>query len=603
MSKSAQTGQIFILALITLTVVILGVVYLLSNTLTAKQSSRYSLDTLDATNLAEAGLDKAVASINKTAGNYSGETETKIGNGSYSVKVTSEGSSYLVESTGSIPNATNPTSKRKVSVRLEKGDGMAFSYGLQAGDGGLILSGGSRVNGSVYSNNDINLSGGAVITGDAYVAGGTQPTADQQADCNDPNCNDYLFGKTIAGNNIVNVAQSFRPQTTLPINKVALKLKKIGTPSLLTVRIMSDNNGKPNKNGSLTSGILNTNSVTGEYGFVEVGFISNPTLTANTVYWIMLETSNNATNYWSWQLDPLSGYTRGSASWSANWQAGSPTWTAISGDLAFKTFMGGKINKIAGIGSSYINGNAYANTLTGDNSSALQIGKDAYYQTQSNITVSGQSCTNNTHCHPNSPDPQTITAPVSDSNIAEWKALASTQSQTGNLNIGWPCTTTLEKKKYIGNVTIGGGCTISIDAPVWITGNLTVGSGATVKLKASYGSSSGIIVVDGLVNLAGGSTLKGSGSTGSYMMIISTNASKSNPYAIDIAGGNSSSILYAPYGTIHLSGGSNFREASAYQIVMDGGAILTYETGVASPFFSSGPSGSFSVVKGTYQSK
>jgi hypothetical protein len=87
------------------------------------------------------------------------------------------------------------------------------------------------------------------------------------------------------------------------------------------------------------------------------------------------------------------------------------------------------------------------------------------------------------------------------------------------------------------------------------------------------------------------------------MMVISTNATKVSPYAINVSGGNSSSILYAPYGAIHLSGGSNFREASAYKIVMDGGAILTYETGVASPFFSSGPSGSFSVVKGTYQSQ
>lgn len=603
MFKLNQSGQSLVLALIALGVIITGVVAVYSGSLTTKQNSRYSLDNLDATNLAEAGIDKAVASLNKTAGSYSGESETILGNGSYSVQVTPIDSNTIkITSTGYIPNAQNPKTKKKVSIEIQRGDGMAFSYGIQAGDGGFQLSGGSRVNGSVYSNSDIQLSGGSTITGDAYVAGGTQPTADQQSpDCT--TCSDYIFGKTVGSSQILDVAQSFKPTTTNVINKISLKLKKAGSPPNVTVRILSDNAGKPNKNSVLTSGTLNANLVSSQYGYVDIGFASNPTLNADTTYWIMVDTSNDINNYWVWQLDSLSGYTRGSPVWAANWQQNpNPTWTAISGDLAFKTYLGGKINKLAGTGSSYVNGSAYANTMTADNSSALQIGKEAYYQTQTNITVQGQNCTSNSHCHSGAPDPQPLVMPISDSNIQEWKNFASQQVQTGDLNIGWPCPA-LASKKYVGNVTIGGGCTVQMDAPIWITGNLTINSGATLALKSSYGSSSGIIVVDGLVSLAGGSILKGSGTTGSYMMVISTNTAVTSPYALEISGGNSSSILYAPYGAIHLTGGSNFREASAYKIIMDGGATLTYETGVATPFFSSGPSGSFSVVKGTYQNQ
>jgi hypothetical protein len=607
--KTDQTGQTIILALIVLTIVIVGVLVMISGSFTAKQNSRYTLDSLDAANIAEAGIDKAVASLNKTAGQYTGENETQLGNGTYVVKVNPiDANAFQVEATGFIPNAANFKSKRTVSLRVERGDGMSFSYGVQVGDGGFSMSGGARINGSVYSNNDINISGGSIITGDAFVAGGAQPTADQQATCTPPNCGDYQFGKIISSNSVLDVAQSFRPSSTITISKIAVNVKKIGSPTSISVKILGDNNGKPNKNDIRTSGTLNPNLASSQYGYIEVGLVPLPTSTliANNLYWIVLDTNTNgdSSNYWIWQYDLLNGYTSGSSAWSPNWQAnGQPVWNSINGDLLFKTYMGGKINKIAGVGSSTISGNAYANTLTGDNPSALQIGLDAYYQTESGIRVRGQACTTNSYCHPNSPDLQPLPLPVSEANIAEWKALADDVVQTGDLNIQWPCTTTLEKKKYVGNVTIGGGCAIQIDTPVWITGNLTLGGGASVKLKSSYGASSGIIVVDGVTSLAGGSTLKGSGTSGSYMMIISTNTNLVSPYAISINGGNSSSILYAPYGAIYLSGGSNLREASAYKVVMDGGAILTYETGVANPFFSSGPSGSFSVVKGTYQSK
>lgn len=601
-----QSGQIFILAIGILLIVVVTTIVLISSAFTYSASSKYSVNALQANQLAEAGIDKAVAALNTSAGSYSGDVETTLGSGSYDVTVTNiDANNKIIEATGYIPSKADPKTKRTIKIQISKGDGISFGYGIQVGNGGFKMEGGSQVNGSVFSNSDILLSGGARITGSASVAGGTQPTANQQTDCTDPNCTDYQFGKSISGQSRLDIAQSFKPSSTSVVNKVALKLKKYGNPPNVTVRILSDSSGKPNKNNVLASGTLSANLVTGSYGFAEIGFSTNPTLTAETTYWIMIDTSSDTNNYWAWSQDTLGSYTRtrGSASWSANWQAGNPTWTAISGDLGFQVYMGGVITKIAGTGSSQINGSAYANTLTADNYSALQIGQHAYYQTQFQITANGTNCSgNNSYCHSGSVDPQPQPLPISQANIDEWKDLADDQVYNGNLTIQWPCTTNLDMKKYVGNVTVQGGCSIQMDTPVWITGNLLVTGGSTIRLKPSYGITSGVIVVDGIVTLDGGSRLQGSGTAGSYLMALSTYNHPSNP-AINVSGGNSSSIVYAGDGVIKLEGGTNLREATARRIELGSGAIVSYESGIANPFFTSGPQGSFSVVKGSYQAE
>jgi Tfp pilus assembly protein PilX len=226
-----QSGQILVMSLIILTLLIVNSVLIIGGSLTYNQSSKYSLQDVQAINVAEAGLDKAIASINKTAGNYNGESETSLGEGSYSVTVsTIDASTKQIVATGYIPDKATAKVKRSVTMQLVKDSGVSFTYGLQAGQGGLDMSGGALVTGSVYSNNNIVMSGGATINGDAYVAGGTQPNPDQSADCTGVNCADYTFGKNVSGQNILDVAQSFRPTSTAVINKVALKIKKQGTP-------------------------------------------------------------------------------------------------------------------------------------------------------------------------------------------------------------------------------------------------------------------------------------------------------------------------------------------------------------------------------------
>lgn len=612
MKKVDQKGVAFALALIVLTVVLVVAVVLTTNSFTYKQNSRYSLEKLEATNLAEAGIDKAVAALNETGGTYNGEAETSIGEGEFSVSITNiDQDTKLVESTGYVPSKEDPKSTQKIAITVAKGAGMSFNYGIQAGEGGFELSGGSRINGSVYSNGNITMTGGNTITGDVRIAGGTQPTADQQADCASPNCLDYQFGKSISGENRLDVAQSFRPNQTGVLNKVALNLKKYGTPVNASIKITEDTAGKPNKNRVLSTGTLNASLVTSQYGFVEIVFATPVSLTANATYWIVIDTLSNTTNnYWSWQQDSLGSYTRGGPAWSANWEAGNPVWTNVAGDFGFKTYMGGVATYIRGDGGNTVSGNVYANTLLAGNVGALNISKDAYYQyVDSGVRVRGNSCSNNIYCHPGSTDPLPQPMPISESNIAEWKAAAEAGGTvTGNQTLGWNCTQVwgqFPAKKFVGNVTVSSSCNIEFLSPIYITGTLTIDSGGRVRLPAAYGEQSGVIVVDGRVIMSGAGTVNGSGNPSSNMLVLSNyvTTAPNNLTAISSGGGTSSSILYAINGNIELSGSADLNQITAKKVILSGGAEISYDSGVTTPFFSSGPSGSYSAVKGSYQLK
>ncbi|KKQ66425.1 MAG: hypothetical protein US86_C0005G0036 [Candidatus Daviesbacteria bacterium GW2011_GWA2_38_24] len=587
----------FILTTIVTTLVLFSTVLIVSGSVLFKSNSSYSLETVQALNLAEAGVDKAVATLNKTGGNYAGEDETSLGIGSYSVKITSidSGTKY-VEATGYIPNKQTSKAKKTVRVKVSKGTGTAFSYALQVGNGGLYLKNSSRINGTVYSNGNIVMENSAVITGDAYVAGGTQGIADQESDCVAPNCGDFIFGKSVSGQNIFDVAQSFKPTTTQSINKVALKLKKIGTPNDIQVRILADNNGSPNKDSVLTQGTLYANLVTTQYSFVEVAFQTSPTLTAETTYWILLDTCGdntncgNSTNYWSWSQDLSQGYNRGAAVWTTKWNQNNASWNAVLADLNFKTFMGGVATYIQGGNTSQINGSAYANTLN-----TLNVGQGAYFQVQQNVNAASY--------YPGSSDPVSKVMPISDANINDWKNEAENAGvYNGNVS---GCVSTLGSGKYIGNVSLINNCVTTVTTPIWITGSLTLDNGSQMKLPSSMEDLSGIVIVDGKIKLANNGKFVGSGTQGSFFTAVSMFDTTNDPvnYAIEADNGSDSMILYAGKGAIRIANNGVLTELVGWKIELSNNAVISYHSGLAGVFYPSSPSGAFSVIKGSYQLK
>lgn len=596
--KLTQAGSIFPITMIALTSVLVITVVLISNSFTLKESSRYSLDKLEAVTLAEAGVEKAIASLNVNP-SYNGENESELGQGSYSVAVTSiDSNNKVVEATGYIPNKTDPKIKQAIKIQISKGEGISFPYGLQVGEGGLHMGNTSILNGSVYSNGNISIGNSSVITGDVWVAGGTQPGANQEWECVSPNCQDYIFGKSVSGESRLDVAQSFQLTDDAVINKIALKLKKFGSPPNITVRILGDNSNKPDKNKVKASGTLSANLVTGNYGYVDVTFSSSPNLSGNTRYWIVLDTSNDANNYWYIESDALQGYSNGSPKWSPNWQASSPVWTSITGDFSFKIYSGGQVTKFTGGNPSTVNGDLRANTIE-----SVTINGDAYYQTITGATVNGAS-------YPGSVDPAPEAFPISQANIDAWKQEALDAGTTGgNLTYGNSCTANLGPGKLEGNLTVGNNCTITVTSPYWIEGNLVTGNSFTMKLPASAGSTSGIVIISGTTVIGNGCQnfacgFKGSGTEGSYLMLLSLFDSTSNGTPAITAGNSSfSGIFYTPKGLVSLGNGASFREVSAWRIDTGNGGTLTYEQGMSDVFFSAGPTGAFSVIKGTYQLK
>lgn len=589
MIKRKESGQILILVFVALGVVLFTTLFIIGGAQVYFQNTQYSTSAEKATALAEAGVDKALNSLNKTGGSYNGEAETSFGDGSYSVSVTNkDAANKLLQVTGYIPSKANPKTKRTVSVAASKGVGVAFIYGLQVGQGGINMGNGAIFNGSVYSNGNITGGNNSTFNGDVWIAG--QGALDSQNDCFGSNCQDYIFGKIVDGESRQDVGMSFKPGSDNTLNKASLKLKKVGSPSNPTVRIMSDLNGQPNKNGILATGTLLANLVTSQYSFVDVAFNVAPSLNHDITYWIMIHApSLDNSNYWVWSLDLAQGYTQGNPAWSSNWQNDS-SWNAIIGDFDFQTYMGGVATSLNLTNGSKVNGNVHANTISGN----MIITKDAYYRTLgSSVTVSGSK-------YPGSADPAPAAFPISDANIAEWKSITEAMGiTTGNIS---SCPSTLGPGKIVGDVSLGNLCNVKIISPVWITGILNAGNSTKLTLDPNFGAASGMIIVDGKVTLGNGADFLGSGTAGSYLMLLATyNSIVAGDEAIDSGNSSISGILYAPYGKVELANGASFREITAWEIDLGTNAILNYQSGFAQTFFSSGPSGAYSLVKGTYQ--
>lgn len=159
-------GYILVLSLVFLSIFFTaGTAYLGSITSSAR-SARSSVASAQALALAEAGIDKAAYELNQNS-SYSGETNTTLGSGVFTITVSNvDSSTKLITSTGFVPNSTDPVAKKTIKVKVGiTNDVISFHYGVQAGQGGFRLENSSKITGNVYS-------GGSVIgTSQNYIYG------------------------------------------------------------------------------------------------------------------------------------------------------------------------------------------------------------------------------------------------------------------------------------------------------------------------------------------------------------------------------------------------------------------------------------------------
>ncbi|MCL5667144.1 MAG: hypothetical protein M1383_05245 [Patescibacteria group bacterium] len=598
MKNRTQQGQIIIFALVFLAIIMTAAAAIMNYTTVNLRGERQALQKDQALYLAEAGLDKAVDALNQDP-NYSGESNTVLGSGVFTVLVTAlSGNSKIITSTGYIPDSSNPQSARTVKAVLSVDDSViAFNYGVQAGNGGFVMSGGSAVNGNIYSNGNIAATNGVHITGSATAANPPALAPDQVNNnppditaCSGTNC--IIFANTTATQDF---AQSFRISAATPLNNVQFYLKKVGSPSNAVVKIVNDNSGSPGTE-VLLSGTLAASAVTANFGWITVTMPSAPVLDPSQTYWLVIDASSNSSKYYIIGANN-NGYANGQAKvgrFGSSWSDTSPAGL----DGYFQIYLGGGTSTIGGstyVGGVYIGsggqGDAWAHTVAG-----ASVEGNLYCQTGSH---------NNKACDMSRGDPSPEPMPLSDQNIQDWKNEAAAGGTiAGDHHIDWQGGS-LGPIKITGNLLVDGGGTLTVTGTLWVEGNITLTGGGNIRLSPSYGASSGAIVSDGYVVLNGGSDFYGSGVAGSYPFLITTSACPVAPGcggydAVSMSGGAGSVVVVAQNGNVHISGGSALKELTAKQITMDGGATLIYDSGLISSDFSTGPGGSWAITPDSY---
>lgn len=298
------------------------------------------------------------------------------------------------------------------------------------------------------------------------------------------------------------------------------------------------------------------------------------------------------------------------------------------------------------LGNVYVNGPVAGDsgaTITGDlisagtiddvvvfgNASAAAIGKDA--------EICGNAFTPTIHTDalkflntpkkPPCPDPLTpgsftaattptsLPMPISADQIQKWKkdAGCGTQPPTNPLCL-YDGNYALTQNTSLGPLTIAGDLlmkdnnkTLTMSGTLYVKGNIDIDNGSTIRCGASYADTSCIVIADGWIHVKNNGAFAGSGTPGSYLMLLSALACDGSSAAppcdiahhhgaIDLHNNAAGAIFYASDGLINLHNNVSVTELTGYKIHLDNNAIVTYETGLANMSFSSGPTGGWEII-------
>lgn len=250
------------------------------------------------------------------------------------------------------------------------------------------------------------------------------------------------------------------------------------------------------------------------------------------------------------------------------------------------------------ITNSTIGGNAIADSI----SNCTVLG-NATYDVRVACAVSGSSTTPNPNVY--SPAPA-IDLPVTDEQIDEWEIDAEDGGVIGtqNFNSG---TRSLGPVKINGDLILTNTAELVVTGTIWVTGDITIMNQAILKLSPAYGGLSGVVMagsdgnaVDGFIDIANNTQILGSGSAGSYLMLLSQRTGVAAP-AIRNNQTGAAAILYAGDGMIEIAQSGNMKEVTAMKLKIAQNAVITYEVGLASTLFTSGPGGGWEISDGTWQ--
>lgn len=240
----------------------------------------------------------------------------------------------------------------------------------------------------------------------------------------------------------------------------------------------------------------------------------------------------------------------------------------------------------------------YAHTI---NDSFIE--RDAYYQVITDTTVLGIE-------YPGSPDISSGELPIPDSLVETWKSAA----EAGGI-INSPCpykidgseTQTIGPVKITCDFEIKNKATLSLLGPVWVVGNIDINNSALIKVDQSIGGESLAIIADNpadrltssKIKLTNSSTYEGSGSPGSFLLLLSQNNSAEqggSEKAIEIQNNTDGDLLvYAGHGLIEIKNNVDLKEITSFKLRLLNFAEVTYDSGLSNTRFSSGPGGGYNI--------
>ncbi len=532
-------------------------------TLNEVRINRGFVKAIEARMAAESGIEDVTYRL--VSGKQTSASETlAVGNATTETTVTSQGDQRIIRAEG-LRDDYHQNLETRVDVTT---DGVSFFYGVQVDAGGVTMGNGAQINGNLFSNGSVS---GGRTTGNVVVATGLSatPALEWPAGCT-VSCgnSDHLFATASANQDI---AQSFTANATGPLTKISVFLGKSGTPTAdLNVRITTDVSGRPDTSALSNGTATIARTIVGATpSWIDVPFATPPTVTNGTKYWIVLDYSaNSATHHWNWRKDNTDGYAGQTGKSAPNWSAGSPVWTGVGGDLAFRVWIGGVNTSLS---DTIVDGTARAPAFD-------------------DVSAGGSACPNPS-CIVASDPPQSL--PVSDAMIQDWKDTAAAAGQTaGDVTIEGVAS--LNSQKITGKLTVTNGAALTVNGTLWVVGDIVFDNNSIIKLNSSYGALSGVIISDAKIDVKNNASFSGSGNSASALMIV---AAKNSPQEeiINVDNNSQGVIYYAGKGRIKFSNNATAKEATAYGITLDNNATITYESGLQSINFSSGPSGGYEI--------
>ncbi len=569
--RTDQRGVIGILGIL----IYSAVVVLIGTTMTTTavlslNSANKRLNTTQSLFNAESGAEDALLQVSRDA-NFGSSTLTWTTmldpNNSVQTQVQPDAScsgGRTVTASGYNGNLVRRVQLTNCNVSGGGGSTASFNYAMQADTGGIRLRNNSRITGGTYSNGSIVGENSNNLNGDVTVANETTVT---QATAFDPVATaDFTFGNV---SNRTDAAQSFAADTSSSnqILKVQLKVRKIGNPQNATVRLATDNGGKPSST-SLATGTLFASATATSFGWVDVGFGAPATLSNGTKYWIVIDVpSTNGSNYWSWASDSsLAGQTLQT---STGWPTTS--WTDGATDGAFRTLMGATPTSLSGV---VVNGSSTtrANTITNST-----INGPAFFQGASNTTFNGS-------VNPGAADSPQRDLPITQSQIDGFKTeAASGGTINGNFTVTNNGQASLGPKKVTGNLTVSNNATLTVTGTIWVVGSINFTNNATVKLSSTLGPNSAVIYSDSPVQIS--NNINVTGLNNNAIFLITNDASDS---AMVVSNNANGIVFYAPNGRLYMNNNASGNAAAANRILLENNATLTYASFLGNITFTGG---------------